>query len=468
MKERPIPKKSMPEQAQNSPPTTPALNISSEYDAAQHEENTIGETTSKKSFSSMEEAYYHKYLELAEEYGTHILYDAKRDYSGHSYLNGVCIVDFMDFNGDGIQDLFVVYSNGQMNKIVIDNADLEIFNFPAKDAYEIEIWTYKDGELKQILHESRVSVNDSSSYSYRNPDELVVLDCQFSITVFENGAGLPVLQIFNYDERDDVCEYSNIYFSEGEVVRDKLTKRSQVFLINGSEITWSIWSENVAGYDKILLSALLAESWFGLSTYLLEAYGIDYNYTLFQTGRVIRFLSESSETPKILSWFIAEEEYISLYLRELYNSNMLLCEWEDSHKVYFDHHYNLYDIDQNGVPEFILYEGSSGAGTHFHFYTIIDGEIIYCGDYGRTSLHVNDEGGLIAYHGRMGGYHIDLLTLEEGVIETTFIAGNFQEEIVEEYPELDELGYENYRYLPFCPPEIPLVLYIYNQNLFPN
>ena len=31
-------------------------------------------------YSSMEEAYYAKYADLAEKYGTHILYDGKRDY----------------------------------------------------------------------------------------------------------------------------------------------------------------------------------------------------------------------------------------------------------------------------------------------------------------------------------------------------------------------------------------------------
>lgn len=132
------------------------------------------------------------------------------------------------------------------------------------------------------------------------------------------------------------------------------------------------------------------------------------------------------------------------------------------------HYYSrLYDIDQNGIPELILFEGSSGAGTHFHFYTIIDDEIIYCGLYGRTSLLADGEGGLIAYIARMGGYHIDKIALNGTVIETEFIAGNFIGD-AEEYPELDELGYENYKYLPFCLPAVPLALYTYNQNLFPH
>lgn len=415
-------------------------------------------------YSSMEEAYYKKYVELAEKYGTHMLCDVRYNFCGHSYLNGVCVVNFMDFNGDGIPDLFVVYSNGQMSRIVIDGPELEIYDFPAKDSYEIEIWTYVDGELIQLFHEPNVSVHDSSTYSYHNPDELVILNCQYSVTVFENGTRFPVIQISNYDERDNICEYNNIYFSEGKIVRDKLTKNGSDFLLNDFEIPWSVWSENVAGYDKILLSALIAKSWFGFSTYLLEVYGIGNDYTLYQTGRVIRNLSEHRETPKVTNWFIAEGEYISLYLKELYRSNMISCELEESEKVFFDHHYNLYDIDQNGIPELILFEGSSGAGMHYHFYTIVNGEIVYCGLYGRTDLYADGEGGLIAYLGRMGGYHIDKITLNGTTIETEFIAGYYIGD-AEEYPELDEFGYENYKYLPFCPPALPVSIYTYNQNI---
>jgi len=440
----------------------------SDYTSVQDNTDITEGFTSNKRFSSMEEAYYSKYVELAEKYGTYILHDVKReDYDGYSYLGGVCIVNFMDFNGDGVQDLFVVYSNGQINRIVTNNSKRDVYDFPTKDTYEIEIWSYIGGELIQILHEPHVSVYDTSSYSYHNPDELIYLDYQFSITIFENGAGLPVVQIFNYEKRDNVWEYNNIYFSEGKTVRDRLTYKDSVFLINDSKTTWDIWIENVAGYDKILLSALIADSNYGLSTYLLEWYGIDYDNTMFQTGRVIEGLSYDRKVPEISNWLVSEGEYISLYLREVYRSNMLLCDWEDSEKYYFDHHYMLYDIDQNGIPELILYEGSSGAGTHFHFYTIIDGEIIYCGDYGRASLYSNGEGGLIANNARMGGYHIDKITLNGAAIETEFIASG---EVLydEEYPELDKFGYNNYKYLPFCPPTIPFTLYTYNQNLFPE
>jgi len=109
----------------------------------------------------MEEAYYGKYTELAEQYGTYSLYNfyqAKHGYSDCNYLSGVCIVNLMAFNGDGIQNLFVLYSNGQMNHIVSDGYyGLAVYDFPSRSTYEFEVWTYRDGALLQLLHESCVS-----------------------------------------------------------------------------------------------------------------------------------------------------------------------------------------------------------------------------------------------------------------------------------------------------------------------
>ena len=85
-----------------------------EHDLMQNNDNSAEGNVGEASFNSLEEAYYYKYSELAEKYGTHALYDVKYgpyDYSGRNYLYGVCIVNLIDFNGDGVQDLFVIYSN---------------------------------------------------------------------------------------------------------------------------------------------------------------------------------------------------------------------------------------------------------------------------------------------------------------------------------------------------------------------
>ncbi len=402
----------------------------------------------------MEKAYYSKYVELAEKYGTYSLYDyynIKDGYLGYSYLNGVCVVNLMDFNGDGIQDLLVIYSNKQMDKIISDGSDLEVYELPTENTYEFEIWTYKDGGLLEILHEPGVSL----CYTYPNQtsDFWLVYYRNF-INIYENEHGFPVIQI--YDESDQGCKYTNIFYSDGKIVRDELVSDGGSLQMNGLEVAETIWSENVAGYNKIVLSTLLADS-SHTSSSLFTGYNIDYNNTLLQTKRVIKYLSGEDETQVVPNFHVEEGEYISLYLEEIERANRLCSDKEFTE----EHYFTLYDINQDGISELILYESTYGAGTHFHFYTIMNGELINCGDYGRTNLYFNDEGGLIAYFGRMGGYQIDKITLEDGAIVITEIAeGNTQEE----YPELEEYGYNNYQYLPFCPPAIPLTIYTYSQE----
>ncbi|MCK9479468.1 MAG: hypothetical protein M0R40_08220 [Firmicutes bacterium] len=416
------------------------------------------EKTGDVNFSSAEEAYYHKYTELAEKHGTHTLYDVRRGYYGRSYLNGVCVVNLMDFNGDGIQDLFVVYSNGQMNNIKSDGLSLEVCDFPTKNTYEIEIWTYNDGELTQLLHEPFVSL--CYIYPNQNFNGFYARCYRIFINVYENTSGSPVVQL--YDESDEGSGYVNIYYSSGKITRDAFLHDGSTFQMNGFEIAENTWDENVAGYNKILLSVFLADS-NSTSNSLLDGYGIDYNCILSQTEQVIRHLSQVDITPKLSSFNIAEGEYIPLYLKEILRSNRSPC-FEDSECIFKEHYYALYDIDKNGVPELILYEGSTGAKTHYHFYTIVNGEVIDCGFYGRTNLFVDGDGGLIAYYGRMGGYQIEKITLEATTIKTTFIAGNHWKSNADKYPELDEIGYINYKGLVFCPPTILSAFYTFNQS----
>lgn len=406
---------------------------------------------------SMEKAYYSKYVELAETYGTYSLYDycsVKGTYSACSYLGGVCVVNLLDFNRDGVQDLFVVYSNGRMDRIADDGYTLEIYDIPTKDSYEIEIWTYTDGSLSQILHESGVS----SCYVYPNDkSDFVLKYYQNFITVYENRKGFPVIQI--YDESGGERRYTNIYYSGGQVVRDRLLYNGDTIQLNGMEVSENIWSENVAGYNKILLCTILADSHHS-SQFLFESYDIDYNNTLLQTERVVRYLSEKDKNPVMTKFAMKEGEYISLYLQEIERANRV----RQGAEFIENHYFNLYDMNQDNIPELILYESSVGAGTHYHFYTIRNEESVNVGNCGRTSLYANGEKGFVAYFGRMDVYQIEEIVLEEDTVVITDIA-NGRIQGMDSYPELEEFGYDNYKPLAFCPPTIPMALYTYNQEL---
>ena len=56
-------------------------------------------------------AYRQKYDDLVSEYGEASAFSNADDIREPSYLEGVCIVELIDFNGDGIEDMLVVYSN---------------------------------------------------------------------------------------------------------------------------------------------------------------------------------------------------------------------------------------------------------------------------------------------------------------------------------------------------------------------
>ena len=422
-------------------------------------------TAAEPVFASAEEAYYAKYLELAAEYGTPVLYDIQDARSspyyqeGRSYLGGVCVVSQLDFDGDGGLDLFVVYCNGTLEWL--ENSDSSGL-FPTRDSYSVEVWTYADFGLELLLREQAVG-----QWGYYNADQHI-------ITVVER-EGVPVIQLYSEDAAAQLfhkkgagCEYVNLYMKDGAVVREVLSARytregepERALYIDGVEASLEDWRERVAGYDKILLCAQLAHgSW--SRDILLEEFGIDYHNTLVQTEQVLRhFEGKGQWTLAQEAFRVAEGPWLGAYVRKVFDDNWMGCPWEEEGVKWFtQHQYALYDMDLDGVPELILYEGSSGAGTHHHFYTYKDGEVVYCGEYGRSRLHVDGAGGVIAYHGRMGAYFIDKIELDGTELREIYIdVGEIGER---EYPELEEYGYVGYRYLPYSRQPMAFGFYAYD------
>ena len=124
-------------------------------------QTTVLPTTAaaEPAFATPEEAYYAKYCELAEQYGTAALYDIQDAQSspyyhtGRSYLGGVCVVSQLDFDSDGGLDLFVVYCNGTLEWL--ENSKGSGL-FPTRDSYSFEVWTYVDFGLELLLREQSV------------------------------------------------------------------------------------------------------------------------------------------------------------------------------------------------------------------------------------------------------------------------------------------------------------------------
>lgn len=225
-------------------------------------------------------------------------------------------------------------------------------------------------------------------------------------------------------------------------------------------ISKSNQKSNHKGKQKVIeLCSILADSHHS-NAFLIDGFGLDYSNTLVQTERVVEYLSSHDNKQEVQRYEIVEGEYISQYLQELERSNRIRLGPDTIE----NHDFNLYDIDQDGVPELILYESTTGAGTHYHFYTMKDGEAVECGEYGRTALYADGGEGLIAYYYRMSNYEAKDLILRG---DTMYVGDIAEGELDPEngFPELEDLGYVGFERLLFCPPAIPMAMYTYNLDL---
>lgn len=199
------------------------------------------------------DAYYHKYIELVKKYGIGQLVENNGDAGkiwdyGCSYLGGVCVVDLLDFNGDGKQDLFLVYSKGRLT-----GKNMEGYAIPQAGTYEIELWTCIDGKLIQLLDEPHVS----NYLSYRT--DYWDNDCCY-VTIYADEADKPILQ-FHQEEIDGWYD-ANFYYEDGELYKDYFIRRDDSFTKNGERITQEEWQQELEGYSAVLLGAGLSSDEF--------------------------------------------------------------------------------------------------------------------------------------------------------------------------------------------------------------
>ena len=319
-------------------------------------------------------AYYQKYTELVNQYGKAQAVEAEINNNQHSYLEGVCVAELLDFNGDGIQDFFVIYSNGQYTgrqKSDSRNDEYDII-IPQAGSYEIEVWTLRGGELIQLLHLPRVGSYRSFDIEYWNTDNCMV-------TVFGNADGIPVIQLNNTSKKrlsginlnQKELSYTNIYWNGDSFVTDELHYFNGSYTCNGKPITEKIWNEQITGYDAILFLAKLSDpDWI-----------IDYSRVLDRTEDIAQALSQNEEPIRLEP---VQNAYIPLYLQEIDRSNRERTDLGYEHPTI----YSLYDINQNGTPELLIRNGNDAAGYNYDVFTATGSEIIHCGEFnaGHSSL----------------------------------------------------------------------------------
>lgn len=158
-----------------------------------------------------------------------------------------------------------------------------------------------------------------------------------------------------------------------------------------------------------------------------------------------------------------ERNYIMLLLQDITTGTITTTDdYNDPENgVYLNYcKFCIYDINQDGILEFILKTGSCEADYWYTVYTIIDGELVECGELSgsHASLYAGSSDGFMRYAGHMGVYEISISTLEGSKLITQNIAnGELDFNKTENYPELVDYGYEKYdQYLNFS--DIPTLM----------
>lgn len=157
----------------------------------------------------------------------------------------------------------------------------------------------------------------------------------------------------------------------------------------------------------------------------------------------------------VLQYFEAldgvEREYVMLLLQAISAGEQTpadaYCNFEGG--VYLDAcQFCLYDMNLDGIPEFILKTGTCEADFWLTVYTMADGALVDCGGLsgGHCALYAGgSDGGFVRYEGHMGEYHITASALEGTALSTREIAQG----VVDHgrggcYPDLEQFGYGAY------------------------
>lgn len=102
-----------------------------------------GKTDEQKAYG----LFLDKIKELTDTYGA----SGSTEWGGsYNLATGLCVADLVDFDGDGMNELFVVY-----NTQVVDFNQEACFD-KQKESFKTEVWTYRDGKISKVFDKSVV------------------------------------------------------------------------------------------------------------------------------------------------------------------------------------------------------------------------------------------------------------------------------------------------------------------------
>lgn len=102
-----------------------------------------GKTDEQKAYG----LFLDKIKELTDTYGA----CGSTEWGGsYNLATGLCVADLVDFDGDGMNELFVVY-----NTQVVDFNQEACFD-KQKESFKTEVWAYRDGKISKVFDKSVV------------------------------------------------------------------------------------------------------------------------------------------------------------------------------------------------------------------------------------------------------------------------------------------------------------------------
>ena len=174
-----------------------------------------------------------KIKELTDTYGA----CSSTEWGGsYNLATGLCVADLVDFDGDGMNELFVVY-----NTQVVDFNQEACFD-KQKESFKTEVWAYRDGKISKVFDKSVVQGSNGGImwacvYKKDSKFHLVTSDASYA----DLGGGA-------YNETYDTFFYAY----DGSGFKREASTRSDVDVSSGpSDETYTINGED-ASFDELM------------------------------------------------------------------------------------------------------------------------------------------------------------------------------------------------------------------------
>ena len=174
-----------------------------------------------------------KIKELTDTYGA----CSPTEWGGsYNLATGLCVADLVDFDGDGMNELFVVY-----NTQVVDFNQEACFD-RQKESFKTEVWAYRDGKISKVFDKSVVQGSNGGimwACVYPKDSKFYLVTSDASYADLGGGA---------YNETVDTFFYAY----DGSEFKQEASTRSDVDVSSGpADETYTINGED-ASFDELI------------------------------------------------------------------------------------------------------------------------------------------------------------------------------------------------------------------------